>query len=99
MTKSDLSKLDPSGLIAVIEEAQRLLDETHPLNPTQLKCPKCGYDRYFRIEGYQWLDWEPHGASADNDSDPAWGAESACNCPECNYPGRVLEFMAQQNQP
>ena len=91
----DLSALPGPELIAAIEECQRLLDGDLALSPTNLKCPKCGHTGYFRIEAYQWIDWEPHEITADPNHDPEWGAESACNCPECNYPGRVLDFIAE----
>ena len=63
------------------------------MNPENLKCPKCGHEEYFRIEAYQWIDWEPHEITVEPNHDPAWGAESACSCPECNYQGRVLDFI------
>lgn len=88
-----LASLGPVELIAIIEEAQRLLDDKHPLNPTELKCPQCGHSDHLRMEVYHWADWEPDGASVDTDCDPAWGAESACNCPECEFTGRVVDFI------
>lgn len=94
MNQKHLASLDARQLITVIEEAQRLLDSQHPLNPTGLLCPQCGQSKRLRLEVYHWADWEPAGASADIDCDPAWGAESACNCPECEFAGRVLDFLA-----
>lgn len=96
MTMNDLPGLSDAGLIDLIEEAQRLLDERHNLNPGGLRCPRCGQSEHLRLEAYQWADWEPDGTSPDTDCDPAWGAESACNCPECEYEGRVLDFLAQE---
>ena len=89
----DLSTLTGHELIATIEACQRLLDGDLTLSPTKLKCPKCGHTGYFRIEAYQWIDWEPREITANPNHDPEWGAESACNCPECNHPGRVLDFI------
>ena len=88
-----MASLSPGELIDIIEEAQRLLDEKHPLNPTELKCPQCGHSDYLRMEVYHWADWESGSASVDTDCDAAWGAESACNCPECEFAGRVVDFL------
>ncbi len=87
-----LSTLSGHELITALEECQRLLDGDLELSPTNLKYPNCGRTGYFRIEAYQWIDWEPHEITADPNHDSEWGAESACNCPECNYAGRVLDF-------
>jgi hypothetical protein len=90
---SDLNCLEPDQLIKVIEEAQRLLDKTYTLNSIDLKCPQCGQSEELRMEAYHWFDWTPNGAALDIDCDPAWGAECACNCPECEFAGRVLDFL------
>jgi len=94
MDNEQLASLSDDELIALIEEAQRLLDTRHPLNQTALKCPQCGQEEEFRVEVYQWGDLDRYGASTDNDCDPAWGAESACNCPRCEYAGRLVDFTA-----
>jgi len=93
MPMPDLKGLTLEELIRLCEEAQRLLDKAHPLNSSDLKCPQCGQSRHVRMEVYHWADWESDCVSVDIDRDPAWGAECACNCPECEFSGHVLDFL------
>ena len=93
MSEVALAGLDAIGLIQHIEEAQRQLDKIHPLNSIDLQCPQCGQNEALRLEAYHWFDWSQDGAALDIQCDPAWGAESAYNCPDCEYAGRVLDFL------
>jgi hypothetical protein len=95
MCNERLSDRSSQELIEIMEEAQRLLDDRIPLNPTDLICPQCGQSKRFRVELHQWADLDRHGADPDLSTDPAWGAESACNCTECEYTGRVADYLVQ----
>ena len=90
---SFLCQLNPYEVIRVISDGQGVLIDSFSMNPKTLICPKCGHEGYFRIEAYQWIDWEPHEITMEPNHEPEWGAESTCCCPECNYQGYVLNFI------
>jgi len=92
-TQLVLPLLSDAQLQFLIEESQHALDQRYPPNKTDLRCPKCGQTEVFRVEVYQFADVHADGAEVDIDADPAWGAESACNCQECEYAGRVRDFQ------
>jgi|GEM_PF-6127840 len=82
----------------LIEQSQAVLDKRHGLNRLDLVCPKCGQREVFRVEVYAWADVHGHGAEIDLDSDPAWGSESACNCPECEYTGVIRDYLDRDGE-
>jgi len=88
-----LPLLTDDQLQFLIEQSQAVLDKRHGLNRPDLVCPKCGQTETFRVETYAWADVHEHGAEIDLDSDPAWGAESACNCTECEYTGVIRDYL------
>ena len=89
----DLKATGPQEIIRIIEDGQGVLNERLPMNPSNLVCPQCGHTKYFRIEAYQWIDWEPDEITMEPNHEPAWGAESPCCCPECNWQGHVQDYI------
>ena len=76
-----------------IQQAQEILDDRYPMNSTELRCPECGHEDYFKVELYQWADLHRHGAEVDMDMNPDWSAECACVCRECDHADRLWRFM------
>lgn len=93
MSQLSIGYLSDTRLLQLIEISQQVLDKRYQINPTKLRCPQCQSSGPFRMEIYHWADFDDGSVSVDIDSEPAWGAESACNCPQCEYSGRVIDFI------
>ena len=95
MSQLSIGFLSDDRLLQLIEISQQVLDKRYQLNPEKLRCPNCKSTGPFRMEVYHWAEFEDGSVAVDVDSDPAWGAESACNCTRCEYSGRVIDYLTR----
>jgi len=63
-----------------------------------LRCPKCGYEDQFSIQGVVTLTVTDNGSSADGAHE--WSDDSPCQCwgDGCNFFGYVRDLRIE-NQP
>lgn len=59
------------------------------------KCPKCGYDKEFRIEVSTVLTFTDAGSN-DEGADNEWQDDSYCECTVCDHAGKVSDFRREE---
>lgn len=57
------------------------------------KCPKCGYEDHFVISATCEIDVTDDGTECRDGY--TWEKDSACMCAECNYNGKISDFVVQ----
>lgn len=61
------------------------------------KCPKCGQKDEFQIAVQCWATVRDDGVEDYGDTE--WDDDSACQCPDCGFAGKVKDFTKPEDKP